>query len=153
MIQAFTIPGYPRGKSRPRFVRMGKYVRTYQPKEDEEREKAIKAAYLKAFGNIGPYSGPVAISMEVVYTVPPSRPKREKLSPGPKVTKPDLDNVVKSVLDGLNKVAYTDDAHVIRQDAWKRFGERDEIIVTIERIGGTADLFACVSGENNEQTG
>ncbi len=146
----FSIPGYPRGKSRPRFVRIGKHVRTYQPKEDKDREKVIKAAYLQAHGNIGPHSGAIAFTMEVVYAVPPSYSKKQKLSPGPKITKPDLDNVVKSVWDGLNRVAYTDDAHVIRHQAWKRFGDRDEIIVTIERIGATADLFSHATAEDAE---
>ena len=142
MIITFHVPGVPRGKKRPRFARRGNFVTTYQPEEDKERESLIRACYLKAAGDIGPYDGPVAITIEALFTVPASWSQKKKACPGPMTSKPDLDNIVKSVLDSLNKVAFVDDSQVIRNAASKRRGDVDETIVTIERIGATADMFA-----------
>ena len=45
---------------------------------------------------------------------------------------PDVDNLVKSILDGLNKVAWKDDRQVARIEAERRFDtlERAEVIIT-----------------------
>lgn len=142
MIITFTVLGTPKGKSRPRFTTRGKYVQTYQPKEDKVREAAIKAAYLAAAGNVGPHSGPVAMTIEAVFLKPESWSKNKKLTTGAKTSKPDVDNIAKLVQDALNKVAYLDDAQIVRVTAHKRFGDTEETIVSVERIGATADLFA-----------
>ena len=42
--------------------------------------------------------------------------------------------IVKPVLDGLNGIAFFDDAQVVRVNAAKRFGERNEIVVEMERL-------------------
>lgn len=131
----FSIPGVPAGKRRPRFARMGEFVRTYQPKEDARRENLIALAYREAAADMPLHDGPVEIDIEAVYVPPQSWSQRKKLNPGPKTSKPDLDNVVKSVLDGLNGVAFADDSQIVRQSARKRYGAANEIIVIIERIG------------------
>ena len=147
MIITFRVPGVPRGKKRPRFARRGNFVTTYQPEEDKKRESLIRACYLKAAGDIGPYDGPVAITIEALFTVPASWSQKKKACPGPMTSKPDLDNIVKSVLDALNKVAYLDDAQIVKQSSSKRRGANDEMTVTIERIGATADLFEALPAE------
>ncbi len=131
----FSIPGIPTGKRRPRFARMGKFVRTYQPKEDARRENLIALAYREAAAGVPPHDGSVEIDIEAVYIPPQSWSQKKKLNPGPKTSKPDLDNVVKSVLDGLNGVAFVDDSQIVRQSARKRYGAVNEIIVSIERMG------------------
>jgi Holliday junction resolvase RusA-like endonuclease len=114
---------------------MGKFVRTYQPKEDAARESLVALAYRGAAGGMAPHTGPVAIAVEAVFIPPQSWSKKRQLDPGHKTTKPDLDNIVKSVLDGLNGIAFVDDSQIDRIDARKRFGDRNEIVVSMERIG------------------
>lgn len=48
--------------------------------------------------------------------------------------KPDLDNCVKAILDGLNGVAYRDDSTIARMSAVKRWGSTDSIEVVIREI-------------------
>ena len=92
-------------------------------------------AYREAAGNIPPHDGPVAILMTAVFLPPQSWSKKKKNDPGPKVSKPDLDNIAKSVLDGLNGIAFVDDSQIIRIHAEKKFGDRNVIVVVVKREG------------------
>lgn len=120
----FSVSGQPRGKTRPRLSKYG----VYTPKETKEYEKTIRRAYITAskgqsFGN-----REVRVIVKAVY----NRAKTNKARL-PKV-KPDIDNVVKAVLDGLNGAAYVDDKQVVKLYAYKVFtsdSEQPKIEVTV----------------------
>ena len=46
--------------------------------------------------------------------------------------KPDIDNITKCILDGLNGVAYRDDTQVVEVSAKKIYAEKAEVKVEIE---------------------
>jgi Holliday junction resolvase RusA-like endonuclease len=46
--------------------------------------------------------------------------------------KPDIDNVVKIVLDALNKMAFKDDNQITKIDVEKKYGEKEKLIVKVE---------------------
>lgn len=48
--------------------------------------------------------------------------------------KPDIDNVVKAVLDALNGVAYRDDTQVVELHVRKSYSEKPRVEVSIEKI-------------------
>lgn len=48
--------------------------------------------------------------------------------------KPDIDNVVKAVLDALNKVAYRDDNQVVELQIRKQYSERPRLEICIEEL-------------------
>ncbi len=48
--------------------------------------------------------------------------------------KPDIDNVVKAVLDALNGVAYRDDTQVIELHVRKSYSEKPRVEVCIGKI-------------------
>ena len=50
--------------------------------------------------------------------------------------KPDIDNVLKLVLDALNEVAYKDDTQVIEVECKKFFSINPRIEITLEDING-----------------
>lgn len=56
--------------------------------------------------------------------------------------KPDIDNIIKSVADGLNNVAYIDDSQIIKITAEKFYSENPRIEVTViarsDEIGQTS---------------
>lgn len=56
-----------------------------------------------------------------------SNRKREEMITGklPYIKKIDADNGIKSILDGLNNVAYEDDAAVDEVHAYKMYGEKE----------------------------
>ena len=50
------------------------------------------------------------------------------------VLKPDIDNVLKAVLDGLNKIAYSDDTQVIAGSFEKFYSDNPGVIVEVAEI-------------------
>jgi Holliday junction resolvase RusA-like endonuclease len=73
---------------------------------------------------------PIAVEITAFYLVPKSWSKKKQAATyageiKPTV-KPDIDNIVKIVLDGLNGVAFTDDKQVIEIQAQKCYVFDDE---------------------------
>lgn len=106
-----TVYGEVLGKPRPRVTRHGVYV----PKKFVECEKRI-ADIFRAFVD-EPTDDPVALRIVIQRPLPESKPKR--IESEPDAFTPDLDNVVKLVLDALNKVVYKDDKQVVSIQAEK----------------------------------
>ena len=81
-----------------------------------------------------PLRGPLACGIEVRRVKPASYPKRPtKANPWPDRwwKKPDVDNYVKLLFDALTGIAWQDDAQVTDLHVTKRFGERDEVVISI----------------------
>jgi len=132
---AFEVPGNPRGKGRPRMTRSG---HVYTPSETAAYENLIALACRDARGNKGPFTGPVAMHIHVGKQVPASKSKRTRqamlageIRPA---TKPDLDNVIKAVLDGCNGVAYLDDRQIVELTATAHYAESPGVRVVIEEV-------------------
>ena len=127
------IPGKPKGKQRPRVVR----GHAFTPQQTKDYELMIANLYRALHGKM--IDGYVSVEIYVLYLVPKSYTKkkqeqirRRELLPA---VKPDIDNIIKIVLDGLNGVAYKDDAQVIEVTAKKvyTFIEQEEgVIVSVE---------------------
>ncbi len=122
----FTVPGEPKGKGRPRFKRMGKFVSTYTPKTTKEYEKEVLIAFNKiARGK--KLEGAIKADICMIFEPPKSISKKQKEkmlnNEIPYTKKCDIDNGIKGVLDSLNKIAYEDDAAVDEIHAYKMYGE------------------------------
>nr|DAF76015.1 MAG TPA: Endodeoxyribonuclease RusA [Caudoviricetes sp.] len=134
----FTAPVVAVPKARPRFTRSG---RTYTPAKTQAFEKQIALMARRAMADAGVSrveSGAVTVLAYFYYTPPQSWSKKRKLElikkvVVPKTTKPDIDNLKKAVLDGMNGVVFADDALVSRISAEKAysyaFGDSIKIIV------------------------
>lgn len=128
---AFTIPGDPRGKGRPRATvfKVGGHhsARMFTDSKTASYENLVKMAASRALGDRTPLDCPLTVVVTVRMTpaASSSRKKRCAMLAGEIApTKlPDLDNVVKAVLDGCNKVAFRDDALVVSLIARKRYAE------------------------------
>ncbi len=82
--------------------------------------------------------GPVEMRVAAIYAVPPSWTKKrreaalnEAVRP---VSRPDIDNIAKGVMDALNGIAYDDDAQVVQLTVSKRYGEHEGVLVQISTI-------------------
>lgn len=115
------IPGEPVAKARPRVTRSG---HAYTPKKTELAERAIRNAWIEKYSE-EQMSGPLKVHITFLYEVPKSWPKwkREQAERYtlPKITKPDTDNLVKTVMDALNGIAYKDDSVVYEILARKKY--------------------------------
>lgn len=130
----FVIPGPPQGKARPRFSSRSGTV--YTPTKTVLYERKIAKAY-KAEGGYKYLDGCyVRVLIRAYFPVPKSWPRRRKemalagdIRPS---KKPDVDNIIKIVLDGLNGVAYEDDKQVVYAACKKMYGTAGEIWVCVE---------------------
>lgn len=111
----FIVDGKPQGKQRPRFSRISKTV--YTPTKTAKYEKQIAEAYTTAGGRVIPEECYVSVSVHAFFPIPSSYSKKKKQECIEGVQrpakKPDMDNILKSVLDALNGTAYIDDKQVI----------------------------------------
>ena len=64
------------------------------------------------------HAGPVKVVVIIYKALPKGAPKSRDAEPY--TQKPDVDNVLKAVLDGLKGVAYLDDAQVVETHVYKR---------------------------------
>lgn len=137
---SFNIPGPPRGKQRPRVVRKGKQVRTYTPKETVAYEKLVKACYQEQVGK-KILKIPVRAIVVFYFPIPKSTSKKrhELLSNEQTfhLKKPDLDNCLKCLLDGLNGVAYEDDSGIAEIIANKAYSDNPRVEVILDELEET----------------
>lgn len=126
MILSFEIPAVP--KLRPRATTRGSFVRMYKPEKLKNFEESIQELARTQMVGSEMFTGPLTVSFNFVL----KKPKSVK-RPYPSV-KPDLSNLIKSVEDGLNGVAWKDDALICAISASKRYGNEDLIVVKIDNI-------------------
>lgn len=118
----FSVEGEPVAKERPR---LGKHGNTYTPDKTTTHEQKIGWAFRqKARGHKPSATSAIALHMTFIWT---------------KVDK-DIDNMVKTVMDGLNGVAYKDDKQVIRLQAAKIEGTQPETVVTVFELPSASDV-------------
>jgi Holliday junction resolvase RusA-like endonuclease len=130
----FTVPGEPRGKGRPRFTKQG---HTYTDSETKAYEQKIIAYYRKTFGSFRwPDNSFIAVKVVAYYPIPKSATKAQlaamqagKIFPS---RKPDIDNVLKVVLDALNGVAYKDDSRVVCVEAEKKYSFEPRLEIEVK---------------------
>ena len=131
-----SIPGKPRAKGRPRAGQHGFYT----PKETEAEEAYVRQLGSKAMQGRAPMVGPVRITLDAVFDMPMSWPARvREMRTLPHISKPDLDNIEKLILDALNEVVFADDAQVCEVRKTKRYGEGERVDVIIELLDTTVD--------------
>jgi len=126
-----TIPGKPFGKQRPRATRQG---RMYTPAATVAFETVVRQIGLEHFA--APLVGAVRVIIVATFTPAASwsKAKRAEFLHRPHTQKPDLDNVVKSLLDGLNRIAFADDSQVAELTVRKVWGIVEQTVVHVEAI-------------------
>ena len=127
----FSVNGKPEGKARPRFVKKSGHA--YTPEKTKNYEQAIAWAYKSAGGKLS--DNYIEISVKAFFEIPKSqnKEKRKMMEQGLSrpTSKPDIDNIIKAVLDGLNKTAYNDDKQVVKVSGEKFYSYEPCIIVEV----------------------
>ena len=88
--------------------------------------------------NKPPLEGALSIDIKFYFPIPKSYTKKKKteIQNGTLkyVKKPDIDNCIKSILDGLNELAFKDDNQVFEVYAIKKYSENPRVEVEIKEI-------------------
>lgn len=113
---SFVLLEKPHPKGRPRFFARGKFVQVYTDAKTAAYEKLVAKAGIDAFGDRAPFAGPLHVNLSFVMPRPKAASKRAF-----HVSRPDVDNLTKAVLDGLNEVAYLDDAQIVTMEVRKTY--------------------------------
>jgi Holliday junction resolvase RusA-like endonuclease len=146
---SFTIPGEPRGKGRPRASRFAGGVRLYTDAKTANYEGLIAYTAQQALGSAEPLSGPLCVTVLVRLAPRASTSQKARadmlagvLRP---TKKPDLDNIVKAVLDGCNGVAFRDDALVCWINAGKVYAASAgvDVVITEDNDGAARTALAA----------
>lgn len=146
----FIVNGEIKGKGRPRFSKVGNFVKAYTPKDTENYENKVLMCYLSSVKGTeyeNKYFADndimVSVSVNAYFTLKKgdygkkglNKSGKEKLDKVYSTKHKDLDNIIKSVLDALNNVCYKDDKQVVLLTGSKRYTQDQERLeVSIKKI-------------------
>ena len=134
---SFTVYGDPKGKARPKFAKIGNFMHSYQTQKQNAVENYVKLAYLEAAKGVY-LTGALSMDIIAYYPIPKSTSNKKRVAmlagnirP---IIKPDYDNIVKSIADALNKVAYEDDKSIVSVNFDKFYDDRVRTEITIMEL-------------------
>lgn len=134
MIYEFEMLGDVVGKARPRMnTRTG---RAYTPTNTKNYEYFLRQWFIREYPNFTTIESRVKVTIIAYFGIPKSTSKKKEaemlaniISP---TKKPDADNIVKIVLDAMNKFAFKDDTQVTKLEIEKKYSRTPRIYVKIE---------------------
>lgn len=112
----FIIDGKPVGKERPR---LGKFGGSFTPKKTKDYEFIIGFTCKPFMQGKKPFTGKVSVDVAHFCV-------------GEKY--PDLDNVIKTVLDGMNGIVYKDDKQVNKITSSRIQASKDYLMVHVKGV-------------------
>ncbi|GLV28175.1 hypothetical protein TomTYG75_06990 [Sphingobium sp. TomTYG75] len=131
---AFTVPGPPVAKGRARVGMIAGKARMFTPSATVAYEGLIALAAEKAMDGAEPYLGPVSLSVTATFAIPASWTGKKKAAALWHTGRPDGDNLLKAVGDGLNGIAFKDDSQVASARIIKCYGAVPGLTVEVEAL-------------------
>ena len=137
---SFVVPGEAVGKGRPRVSTIDGHVRMFTPTKTANYETLIAMAAQQAMQGRDLIAGPVLLEMKIFVSVAASWSKKKTAaalqgSVMP-TKKPDADNVLKAICDGINGIVFKDDVQVVNVSLSKRFSETPGVSVRVVPLMG-----------------
>lgn len=137
---AFVVPGEPVGKGRPRVGKVGNHARLFTPKKTANYETLIAMAAQQAMQGRELIAGPVLVELRIKVAIAASWSKKKtaaalagEVMP---TKKPDADNVLKAICDGINGIVFKDDVQVVNVSMSKRFDSTPGVDVRVVPLVG-----------------
>ena len=130
----FEVIGDIKGKARPR---VNTYTcKAYTPTNTKDYELLVKQYFKIKYPRFVPLENRLAVKIIATFKVPKTTTKkdREQIEKGliSPTKKPDIDNIVKIILDALNQMAFKDDTQITKLEVEKVYGEEEKVNVAIE---------------------
>ena len=134
MIYEFEVPGKVIGKGRPRLNSYTGVV--YTPTKTKDYESLVEQYFLLKYPRFKILEGRIKVSIIAYFSIPKATKKSDinemldnNISP---TKKPDIDNIVKVLLDSMNKFAFKDDNQITKLEVEKKYAQEDKVYVKIE---------------------
>ena len=131
MIYEFEVPGKVIGKGRPRLNSYTGIV--YTPTKTKDYESLVEQYFLLKYPRFKTLEGRIKVSIIAYFSIPKATKKSDinemldnNISP---TKKPDIDNIVKAVLDSMNKFAFKDDNQITKLEVEKKYALEDKIYI------------------------
>lgn len=143
MTVGFFVPGQPVAKGRPIAGRgFGGHTTLRTPQKTAAYEGLVAHACHQAMKGMPPLTGPLKLDIDMRLAIPASWSKKKQEMARAGVVrptkKPDIDNVVKGICDGMNGVAFVDDSQIVTLTARKTYGDTPGVQVLVQILEGSA---------------
>lgn len=134
MFYEIEVPGKITGKARPR---VNTYTGVaYTPTKTKDYENLVEQYFWLKYPRSKPLEGRINVKIVAHFPLPKQASKKDKeqmlLGNIAPTKKPDIDNIVKIILDALNKIAFADDNQITKMEVEKIYGEEEKVYVKIE---------------------
>lgn len=110
----------------------------YTPKKTSQYEENVRMSFLEQSRCFQPSNKCIRMVITAIFAIPKSTSKKKReqmlnheIWPD---KKPDIDNIIKAILDGLNKTMFIDDKQIVELSVKKQYGETPCVIVEYEEI-------------------
>lgn len=137
---SFVVPGEAVGKGRPRVTTVQGHARMFTPQKTANYESLIAVAAEQAMQGRELITGPVLVELKIAVGIAQSWSKKktaQALAGHVMPTKkPDADNVLKAICDGINGIVFRDDVQVVNVSMSKRFAEKPGVLVRVVPLEG-----------------
>ncbi|MCO4095724.1 RusA family crossover junction endodeoxyribonuclease [Macrococcoides canis] len=121
----------PMPSPRPRFRNAGKFVQTYMPTSYTKHKEYIQRQMPKLLIEN-------SIKLTILFEMPMlknwSNPQKQRMIKAYHSKKPDIDNLLKTVLDAANGHLWIDDGQIVEIHSAKRYAETTKIKIKLEEI-------------------
>lgn len=153
------LEGVPERKERPQFARTKTGVRTFTRGKTRHYEERLQDAGRKVW-SFAPLDCPIRLTVTAVFPIAVSRPKWQRtlaaLGKLWHVGRPDIDNVIKISMDGLNEIIWKDDAQICWLVARKFYGPAPGLwleVDTLDDTGGVASESEASTSADVQRAG
>jgi Holliday junction resolvase RusA-like endonuclease len=118
----------------------GAFVSTYTDSDTVANENRIAAIARAAMRGIKPMEAPLEVLIELRMQIPVSWSKKKRVAASEgkvrATKKPDIDNVVKSILDASNGIVWVDDAQVVVMTVRKLYHADPCVVIAVRAVEG-----------------
>nr|DAK67166.1 MAG TPA: Endodeoxyribonuclease RusA [Caudoviricetes sp.] len=113
----------PIPKQRPRLSKFA----VYTPKKTADYEKLIAYEWKRRYKDLILKN---AVKLDLLFCFKKAKSCKKDYH----TQRPDIDNLEKAILDGLNKTAFVDDCQVVEMKSQKVFSDVDKIVITVTEM-------------------
>ncbi|MEM5397319.1 RusA family crossover junction endodeoxyribonuclease [Staphylococcus gallinarum] len=122
----------PVSSPRPRFRNTGKFVQTYMPQSYMTHKENLRWQMPMLM-----IDKPIKLIIEFYFPLLKSWSKKKRVAMigQYKRTKPDIDNLIKTVLDAANGHLWKDDNQIVEIQSFKKYADEPKIVIYLDIEG------------------